>query len=248
MVPLLDLDPDLARYVPADRQEQAARETLVHVTQLEQGQWDVERLLAADAGHVGLLIIDGLLGHELLAHDVASMELLGPGDLVRPWDESNEVHLLRAVVRWSAFAPTRLAVIDRRCGERLARHPAIYTALMERLSARAQRLAVMHAIAQMNRVDHRVMTLLWHLAERWGRVTPGGVLIPLALSHRTLAQLVGARRPTVSTAISQLARSGDLQRTEGGTWLLTGDPVGEPGADHRRFVAPRRTMLADATL
>ena len=29
--------------------------------------------------------------------------------------------------------------------------------------------------------------LLWYLAERWGRVTPDGVIVPLRLTHETLA-------------------------------------------------------------
>ena len=76
---------------------------------------------------------------------------------------------------------------------------------VERLTQRAQRLAVTQAISQLNRVDRRLLTLFWHLAERWGRMTPDGVLIPLTLSHRMLSQLVGARRPTVSTALAELA-------------------------------------------
>ena len=58
------------------------------------------------------------------------------------------------------------------------------------------------AISQLVRVDRRLLALFWHLAERWGRVTGDGVLVPLTLSHRMLSQLVGARRPTVSTALS----------------------------------------------
>jgi hypothetical protein len=66
--------------------------------------------------------------------------------------------------------------------------------------------------------------LFWHLAERWGRVTGDGVIVPLALTHRILGQLVGARRPTVSTALSELAERGELVRRPDGSWLLRGDP------------------------
>jgi CRP/FNR family cyclic AMP-dependent transcriptional regulator len=66
--------------------------------------------------------------------------------------------------------------------------------------------------------------LFWHLAERWGRVSGDGVVVPLALTHRILGQLVGARRPTVSTALSELAERGELVRRSDGSWLLRGDP------------------------
>ena len=64
--------------------------------------------------------------------------------------------------------------------------------------------------------------LLWHLAARWGRVRGDGTVLPLRLTHSVLADLVAARRPTVTTALSDLTRRG-LVRTDGETWLLFGD-------------------------
>jgi Crp-like helix-turn-helix domain len=89
----------------------------------------------------------------------------------------------------------------------------------------------MQAISQLNRVEDRLITLFWHLAERWGRVAANGVALPLALPHRVLGELVGARRPTVSTALAELSRRGEVMRRHDGTWLLTGDapaPIGNP--------------------
>jgi hypothetical protein len=74
-------------------------------------------------------------------------------------------------------------------------------------------------------------------------VTPHGTVVPLALSHRMLAQLVGARRPTVSTACGELARRGEVLRAADGTWLLTGEPGGAPDAASSRFVPPRRRVI-----
>ena len=82
----------------------------------------------------------------------------------------------------------------------------VNAALIDRLNDRAQRLAVMQAICQLNRVDRRLLSLFWHLAERWGRMTPDGVVVPLTLSHRMLGQLVGALRPTVSSALIRSRR------------------------------------------
>jgi hypothetical protein len=64
---------------------------------------------------------------------------------------------------------------------------------------------------------------MWHLAERWGRVGPEGVRVPLRLTHEALGRLVGARRPSVTTALSGLSKRGCLERTPAG-WLLYGDP------------------------
>jgi CRP/FNR family cyclic AMP-dependent transcriptional regulator len=240
---VLDLDPDLGRGLLPAQFDAARRELQVRVFSVEPGPCRLEAAVGGNRGWLGFLVADGLLGRELLAHDVASMELLGPGDLVRPWDESADSELLEAVVRWSALARTRFAVLDQHAAVRLSRYPQIYSALLERCSWRSRRLAVLQAISQLNRVDRRVLALLWHLAERWGRVTPDGVAVPLALSHRMLGQLVGARRPTISTAFAELARAGEVVRGPDGTWLLTGSPVGRPDAKTTDFIAPRRHML-----
>ena len=243
---LVDLDPDLGRDLPPHRWDAARRELPVRVGNLERGPWSPERVGTAGAAHLGILVVDGLVARELLAHDVASMELLGPGDVLRPWGESAESELLEAVVRWSALAPTRFALLDRQLAARLAAYPELHCALLERFACRTRRLAVLQAISQLNRVDRRLLTLLWHLAERWGRVTPHGVAVPLVLSHRMLGQLVGARRPTVSSALGELARSGEVIRMADGTWLLAGTPVGAPDAQTARFIPPRRAALGVA--
>jgi DNA-binding IclR family transcriptional regulator len=52
-----------------------------------------------------------------------------------------------------------------------------------------------------------------------------------------LADLVAARRPTVTTALSELTRRG-LVRTDGETWLLFGDAPGELLAFAREAARP----------
>jgi hypothetical protein len=111
------------------------------------------------------------------------------------------------------------------------------------MAERAQRLAVTQAISQLNRVDRRLLALFWHLAERWGRVSRDGIVVPLALSHRLIGELVGARRPTVSTALAELAREGQLARRQDGTWLLTGEPVSNPGASAAEVIRQRRRLV-----
>ncbi|MBS1860679.1 MAG: winged helix-turn-helix domain-containing protein [Actinobacteria bacterium] len=71
--------------------------------------------------------------------------------------------------------------------------------------------------------------ILWHFADRWGRVRRDGVVVDLQLSHRTLGELVGARRPTVTSALGRLREAGRLAATEDGRWLLLGEPPGFAG-------------------
>jgi DNA-binding transcriptional ArsR family regulator len=73
----------------------------------------------------------------------------------------------------------------------------------------------------MTRVDQRLLLLFWHFAERWGRVRPEGVVVQLPLTHETLGALIGARRPSVTSALSALAEQGLVEPVERGEWLLT---------------------------
>src|SRR4051794_33409872 len=241
-LPLLDVDPDLGALVPEDRRESARRELDVEVYRLVQGPWSAG---ADDANpeHVGLLLLEGVISREVVVSDTVSTELLGPGDVVRPWSIQEPAGLLQLTIRWNALTESRVAVLDRRFGVQVGRWPEVNAALIDRLNDRAQRIATTQAISQLNRVDRRLMSLFWHFAERWGRMTSDGVAIPLTLSHRMLGQLVGARRPTVSTAIGELADRGELLRRPDGTWLLKGRPVGTPTTEAERIVPIRRRLL-----
>jgi CRP/FNR family cyclic AMP-dependent transcriptional regulator len=243
LVSLLDLDPELGVMLDGAGYERAARDVVVLTRRLPVGLWDVSRLSGATARDLGLLVLDGVLCRELVVEGESSRELLGPGDLARPWQSEHDTALLPVRTIWWVLSPIRLAILDRRVGDELARYPEIIAALMERVSERSLRLATTQAIAQLTGVDRRLKALFWHLAERWGRVSPDGVVVPLALSHRLLGQIVGARRPTVSSALAGLADRRELTRRSDGSWLLRGDP---PDATTlaRRFGEGRRDVPA----
>ena len=138
-----------------------------------------------------------------------------PGDLLRAWDDGDAEELLPRRIDWAAATSARVAIVDQALAVRMAQWPEIFAALMDRAARRAERLVVTQAIAHITRVDERLLALLWLLAERWGRVVPGGVLVSLRLPHRTLAGMVGARRPSVTTALGQLMARGAIERRSG---------------------------------
>ena len=90
------------------------------------------------------------------------------------------------------------------------------------------RLAVCHV----RRVDDRLLLVLWHFADRWGRVTPSGVQIDIPLTQRLLALVVGARRPSVTAAVRDLIQAGRIEPQAGSRWVLHGDPPAELRALH----------------
>jgi CRP/FNR family transcriptional regulator, cyclic AMP receptor protein len=240
---LLDLDPELGALLAEDRVDAARRDLMVHVHSLPVAEWPADRLATIGPEHVGLIVVDGALCREVLIADTVSAELLGAGDVLRPWRLRPESALVPLRIRWRALAPTQIAVLDRRVGAMLSRYPEVNAVLLDRLSERSGRLATNQAISQLTRVDRRLLALLWHMAERWGRVGPDGVVLPMTLSHQLLGELVGARRPTVSAALAELAERGEVVRQEDGTWLLSGDHAAIAEPPGGASVPPRRRFL-----
>jgi hypothetical protein len=214
--PLLALDPDLGQLLPEERLDEAVRELTVNLRRFD-APTGLERTAPS---HLGLLVVEGVLARDVTVPGSVATELLGAGDLIRPWTMEEPLEILHTQVCWSPLTEVTVALLDRRAAHALCGYPEIYVALMDRLSQRAARLATTQAIAQMTRVDRRLLALFRHLAERWGRMSGDGVQVPLRLSHRLLGQLVGARRPTISAALGDLARTGELVRRDDSTWLI----------------------------
>lgn len=168
---------------------------------------------------LGLLIMEGLLLRELGPETRCAGELLGEGDLIDPVAELDGDDPMLGPPRWRALTETRLAVLDAHWLSRMTRYPEILAELSRRHLNRARRSAARMAIAAEPRLDRRVMMLLWELAYRFGTVQPDGVHVALPMTHETLAHLVFARRPSVSTAIGRLQSHGLLWR-DPESWVL----------------------------
>jgi CRP-like cAMP-binding protein len=113
----------------------------------------------------------------------------------------------------------------------------VISSLLDRLDARSTSLAVQLALAQLPRLDARLLCLLWHLADKFGRVEPAGISVPLRLSQETLADLTSSRRPSVSAALGSLRKRGLVLKPRPGTWLLPGDPPAEMSGTTARLLA-----------
>jgi CRP/FNR family transcriptional regulator, cyclic AMP receptor protein len=213
-VHVLDLDPALGeRLDDADRA--AARPHVV-------GELDVLTPGVTDlpAAPAAALVLDGPV---LLRRAVAGgvdVEPLGDGDIVLVRDDP-PARLLDVTWTWEAVEPARVVWLDARFALAARRWPALGLAVFERLEERVERIATLKAIAQLVRIDGRVLGALWHLSERWGRMTSDGVVLEMPLTHRMLADVIGARRPSVTTALGELQRQGRIVRRDDG-WLLRG--------------------------
>lgn len=222
---LLREDVDLlATIAPAD-QEQAIAACVVPALSIRRGRWNADQMRVMADG-IGLLVLDGLLIRRVGVDGRFGAELLGSGDLLRPWQGEDIYSTLPHTTGWRIVEPTRLAVLDGSVAARLARYPALTGALAARALNRARRLALMMAIIHHPRIATRLHMLLWHLADRWGRVGPQGVTVELRLSHSVLADLIAAQRPSVTGSLGSLGEQGLIQPLPGG-WLLRGDPPSE---------------------
>ncbi len=217
-------DPELADAIPPERRDRALEECTAPELWLQPGTPSGRGALGFRGG-LGVLVLDGLMIRRVGIEGRFGAELIGEGDLLRPADESVSP-LLPITTDWSVVLPTRVAALDDGFEQHLVQYPELARGLIARAMLRSKNLSVNMAIVHQARVDVRLHMLLWHLAARWGRVRSDGTVLRMRLTHAVLADLVAARRPTVTTALSDLARRG-LVSTDGETWVLFGDAPGE---------------------
>lgn len=234
--PLLREDPDLGRGLPDDVLRQIKPRLLARVVGITEGRWaspwlpESSEEPADELPQVGLLVLEGLLMREVRVRletarrhgGGVNVELLGPGDFLRPWQD-DEGELLRCASNWHVFQPARLALIDHRILRAASRWPEIVDELLARSVGRSRWLTVTMAVTSAGTARERLLLSFEHLADRWGRMTLQGIVIPLPLTHRLLAQLTGMTRPTCSSALSWLARHELMGRRPDGAWWLRPD-------------------------
>ena len=235
-VRLIDEDPELFESLSATARREAATRAVAPALLLRPGPWDGSVPGHADPSHhLGLLVLDGLLIRNVRIGRQPRSELVGPGDLARPWEHEGDTASMPFAADWRVLESARLAMLDARFLATVCRWPPVVSAIVGRAVRRSHDLALQLAISDVRHINDRLLLLFWYLADRWGRVSRDGVAIPLRLTHEVIAQLVGAQRPTVSTALQSLAREGLLTRCPGRTWLLDPESVqrlrrGEPTA------------------
>src|SRR4051812_32037264 len=243
---LLGVDPDLGRLLSPERYERASAEIRVRVVRRAPGPWVINSAASrSDAHHLGLLLLDGVLAADVKLEDVVSSELLGAGDVLRPWPADDATRLLGDEAEWLGLTECRLAVLDQRCAVALADYPEIHAVLLERMDQRTRRLARAQAITSLNPVGRRLRATPWQPPAGGGRMTADGVLLPLDIPHRLPAQLVGARRPTVPAGVGHLVREGALHRRADGAWVLYGEPTGMPHAGTQSTLSRRRLRVEE---
>ena len=228
-VHVFDEDRDLLAAVPREERSEARARAVVPLLELDTGRWDAP----ANGGEgvevcLGLLVLDGMLLHSVTVGREPRSELVGAGDVIRPWEHEDDAASVPFESTWEVVHPTRLGVLDSRFASHVCRWPQLMPELIGRATRRSRWLALQLAVAELRRVDDRLMLFFWHMADRWGRVRLDGVLVPLPVTHDVLAQLIGVQRPTVTSAIRRLSEAGMICRQRDKTWLLRPKPPPSP--------------------
>ena len=233
---VLDIDPDLGEELEPSALAVARPRAVARGVWLEPGPWQPFAEEWDHRGHLGLLIVDGFLTRSVQVGATRCAELLGPGDLLRPWVHVDVESSIPIEGSWQVLELARLAVLDRRFGAAVSPWPEITAAILDRMMARSRWLAFHLAVAHLRRVETRVLVVLWHFADRWGSVRTDGVALRLNITHALLAAIVAAERPAVTLALSSLREQGVVERDNEHLWLLHGGPPEELGHVRKQAV------------
>jgi CRP/FNR family transcriptional regulator, cyclic AMP receptor protein len=223
-VDLVDAWPEIAGFVPSADAD-LARRALVARAITADGEDLFERPRTRVHGALAFLVVEGVVLKATSFAGRSALELLGPGDFLAPPLTATRQVESPAVSRYMAHGPASVAVLDDRFRRAARRWPGLVDCLHDRLGRQTHRASRHLAILHLPRVEDRIVALFADLAERFGRMTPDGIVIDLALTHQVIGDLVASRRPTVSLALQTLGADGIVERLDDGRWHLAARAV-----------------------
>jgi CRP/FNR family cyclic AMP-dependent transcriptional regulator len=218
-VRLAELEPNLLRFVARDDRDSFERLT-VPVLDVSKRSLAITELLEQRAAFAAI-VVQGMLLDYLQIGAQPGLRLLGPGDLVTARPGRQATPLGTATCRTAEA--TQLALLGNEVLLAVRRSPRLLIGLQTAVAEQMERMGTQLVICQLPRVEDRILAMLWLLADSFGRVTSAGTTLPLSLTHELLGALVGARRPTVTLALGELAGRGALVQQDRG-WLLLEAP------------------------
>jgi CRP/FNR family cyclic AMP-dependent transcriptional regulator len=218
-VSLFGVLPELLDAVPAG-QRQLAERLLVAPALTARDEHLAEAIAEALPGAFDFLIVEGIVLKETSLRSRAALEILGPGDVLAPPLSASRQLESRATSRYLAHGPATLAVLGHRFRQAVKRWPELSDVLHDRLARQTHHASMHMAMLHMRHVEDRIKALFADLAERFGHVTPEGVLIELSLTHELIGRLVASRRPTVTLALVKLESDGLLRRLDNDGWMV----------------------------
>jgi CRP/FNR family transcriptional regulator len=174
--------------------------------------------LATDVGETAFIIREGLFTLQVKLPNSARQitTIYFPGDIVRPGFAPPHAEASLVAASAGDVWRIRAAALD----ELAASEPAVRRYVGEAMASRLARQAL-HAVT-LGKFDceQKVATLLTDLALRSGTRSPGGLVFPLPLSRKDIADYLGLNPDTLSRVMSRFKAAGLFSQTERGRIVL----------------------------
>lgn len=205
---VLEADPDLGARLSRSELTRARTVAVAPCTGMQPGTWTPA---PQHPRTLGLLVLDGVLARYASVEGHHGVDLIGHGDVLRPWD-TDDTGTVAFVETWEILTPTRIALLDADFSAAVSEWPGIIAELLARSVLRSRALVRHRAVSRLPRLESRILLVLWEIGDRWGRTEADGVSLPLPITQRLLADLVSASRQRVNLALADLSRARLIER------------------------------------
>jgi CRP-like cAMP-binding protein len=206
--------------IPEDEWDAARHACRGPIVRVAPGRWNLPDAPGRAERVFVLVILEGVLSREIALRDRHLLELLGRGDILQlPIFDGRP--RLSGPTRFTAATGVVMIALGESFIRAAAHWPSLLISIGRRLEAQREHLAVQGLVVHLPLAEHRLLLILWHLADRWGRVTPDGTVVSLPLTHDLLGHLAAARRSTTTLAMQTLEGEGFVRRREDGLLVLT---------------------------
>lgn len=217
-VSLLGVWPDIAGRLAPEQRDVAERALVVPLVRTRDE--DLAATLADEPDAFDFVLVEGVVLKQTTLASSSALELLGPGDILAPPLSATRQLGVRAVSRYLALGEVSIAILGERFKRVAVRWPHISDFLHGQIAEQAHRASMHLAMLHLPRAEDRILALFADLGERFGRVTPDGILIDLPLNHDLIGRLTASRRPTATLALQDLGHQGLLTRLADHSWKL----------------------------
>jgi CRP/FNR family cyclic AMP-dependent transcriptional regulator len=180
-----------------------------------------------EPGNDLFLILEGKikLGHASTDGRESLMAVLGPGEMfgeLSLFDPGPRTSTAKALTETHALRLSNAQLMPW-----LAGRPEVAASLLQALARRLRRTNEAMADLVFSDVPGRVAKALMELGEKFGTLTPNGLLVTHDLTQEELAQLVGASRETVNKALADFSQRGWITLESRQVLILDVDRLGK---------------------
>src|SRR6185312_2682039 len=145
---VIELDSELASGLGGHERAQAQAVARARTRTLAEGEWDAIGEYRECTSWLGLLVVDGFLARRTTCGGETVIEIVGAGDLLRPWDHDDEYPMEGIQTGWQVLGEVRIALLDEGFAAGIAPWPPLTAAILARIGRRARWLGLRLLVSQ----------------------------------------------------------------------------------------------------